>query len=174
MMIKEAAKNLFDKNQITQEDFNFINEHSEEFEKIAINWNDIINAAKPIAAGIGTGAAATFTAEELYNKLSRHAAINKSYEQMQEKMPVLKEYPQEQIKDYFDVIKTFSPKSASNPLVAAALVHKMLEFGGVDHKLVQDIAHIESATPPTGFLYEIAKSTAGGMTQPPKEQYRRN
>lgn len=70
--------------------------------------------------------------------------MHKSFEAMPSKVPQLMDKNPQEIRDYFDVIKMFSPKAASNPLVAGALVNKMMEFGGVDHKLVQDISSLES------------------------------
>lgn len=57
--------------------------------------------------------------------------------------PELAQYDQSKVKDYFDVVKLYSPQAARNPLVAGQLVNKMIQFGGVDHKLVQDIAGLE-------------------------------
>jgi len=50
------------------------------------------------------------------------------------------------VSDYFDVISTYSPSTAANPIVAGNLVGKMVQFGGVDHKLVQDLATIQKST----------------------------
>jgi hypothetical protein len=183
MLIKDAAKNLYDKKEITEEEYSELN-------KLAFNIPDeelgafiktIISKGKreatPISKflqnaqlgllGIGGGTGAVLGGEELYRHFKRQGDINNSFNTMQEKVPSLTEYPQDKIKDYFEVIKTFSPKSASNPLVAGALVHKMLEFGGVDHKLVQDLSRMEM--PQSGIFYELAKSSLGGLSKIPKD-----
>jgi len=82
--------------------------------------------------------------KQLLGPLAERAKTNISFNKLIEKNPILAEKDPGQIKDYFNVIETFSPKAASNPLVAGALVNKMMEFGGVDHKLVQDLAAIQS------------------------------
>ena len=82
---------------------------------------------------------------------------------MQEKVPQLAEKDQEKLKDYFGVIKTFSPKAASNPLVAGHLVNKMMEFGGVDHKLIQDLSSIESGLSRPSLTQSIAEAAAKSM-----------
>ena len=122
--------------------------------------------AKQIAAGGAVATGGVLAGVELDKYLKSKRDIENSYNTMNEKVPALTEYPQDKIKDYFEVIKTFSPRSASNPLVAGALVHKMLEFGGVDHKLVQDLARMEM--PQQSLVYEYAKSGLGGLAQPPK------
>ena len=61
------------------------------------------------------------------------------------KNPDLANYDADKIRDYMEVIKTYSPQAARNPLVAGALVKKMIDFGGVDHKLVQDLASLQSS-----------------------------
>ena len=186
MMIKEAAKNLYDRKEITEEEYNFLKENIEELEKkadvtIHIPGARVGEEAAKTTTGIvgrlfknlrgplplaGITAGGLFAGSELYKYLKQQSDISNSYKTMQEKVPSLTEYPQDRIKDYFEVVKTFSPKSASNPLVAGALVHKMLEFGGVDHKLVQDLSKMEISQP--GIMYELAKASIGGMAQPPK------
>lgn len=100
---------------------------------------------KGIGVGAGLlGAGAYITKETIIDPAVRASRIKKSLSSLIEKNPQLEEKDEEKIKDYFNIIKTFSPKSASNPLVAGALINKMMEFGGVDHKIVQDLASIES------------------------------
>ena len=69
---------------------------------------------------------------------------------MVKKVPSLKGTSKETLKDYFDVVKTYSPRAAANPIVAGHLVNKMVQFGGVDHKLVQDLTSINKNTQPSG------------------------
>jgi hypothetical protein len=172
MIAKEAAKSLYEKKEITSEEYNEIIKCADiidDLEKTAAGTlARLLPTLQGGAVGLGLGAGVAAVGSELYNKLKQQADIKKSYNLMSEKMPVLNEYPQDKIKDYFEVVKIFSPLSASNPLVAGALVHKMLEFGGVDHKLIQDISNIRS-NEPSGFLFEVAKSTVGGLSKIHKE-----
>jgi len=160
-LIKAAAQRLCDKNEISQEECDSIT-------KMAGPWAWFKNLAskggtKAMSVGkkvVGQGvakrtqgqlltlAAAGGTAmigkELVVDPIVESNKIKKSFAAMQKKVPQLAEKDQEQLKDYFDVVKTFSPKSAANPLVAGHLVNKMIEFGGVDHKLVQDISAIQA------------------------------
>jgi hypothetical protein len=102
----------------------------------------IKNWAVPALAVAGT----TGVIKETYVDPAIQAGqIEKSYRQLKSKTPQLKEVDSKTMKDYFKVVKDFSPKAAANPLVAGALVNKMVQFGGVDHKLVQDIVNIQSS-----------------------------
>jgi hypothetical protein len=186
MLIKEAVQSLYDKKQITEQEYKLLNDNLPELEKTAgvtihipgasISegaqasaphlMKSIWEIAKQIAAGGAVATGGVLAGVELDKYLKSKRDIENSYNAMNEKVPALTEYPQDKIKDYFEVIKTFSPRSASNPLVAGALVHKMLEFGGVDHKLVQDLARMEM--PQQSLAYEYAKSGLGGLAQPPK------
>ena len=129
--------------------------------------NKIFSAAKPVALGGATAIGSAAAGKELIDYFKQKSDIANSYNSLQDRMPMLSEYPEDKIRDYFEVVKTYSPKSAANPLVAGALVHKMLEFGGVDHKLVQDISKIEDQSP--SLFYEIAKANLGSMSKVPKD-----
>ena len=57
--------------------------------------------------------------------------------------PSLADEDPKMVNDYFNVVKAYSPAAARNPIVAGALVNKMIEFGGVDHNLVKGLVDIE-------------------------------
>ena len=84
--------------------------------------------------------------------------LTSAYSQILQTTPALVGEDQEKVRDYFGVVKTFAPNAAANPLVAGALVNKMVQFGGVDHKIIQDLVSIEGPT--RNVLYDIA-SKAG-------------
>ena len=158
MTIKTAADSLLSKNEISPEEHNALLN----IEKKA----GIADLLRSIKSGVGSkvkGAADTVfnissqnalraaagiatagvIGKEAYGVGKQKYDIGKSYKNIKEKTPSLENYGDDQIKDYFNVVKTFSPRAASNPLVAGALVNKMLEYGGVDHKLIQDLVNIE-------------------------------
>jgi len=164
----KAVESLYKKGEITEGQKDGLNE----FKKVAFifskgskltNMGDI---TKNLLQGLAVGALATTLGSEMYSGLKRRAAQKRAFKDMAEKVPAIKGYPEEEIADYFDVVKTFSPKSASNPLVAGALVNKMLQFGGVDHKLVQDLANIEG--PQQNIMSELTKSVAKSVATLPK------
>jgi len=168
--VKEAADSLLKKGEITQSEYKAL-ESSGSFEKNAGFAENFLKSKNLRVIGVGAGlaGAAGLAAKELiYDPIKTNIAIKKSFEMMSKKVPQLEEKDSEQIKDYFDVIKTFSPKAASNPLVAGALVNKMMEFGGVDHKLVQDIAAIESGLSRPSIVQSAAESAASGIVAIPK------
>ena len=98
-------------------------------------------AENPIGTAIA-GIAGVGALEAIARPISQEAKIILSRRKLDEYSPNLKDVPKKEIDDYFSVVKTFSPKAAANPVVAASLVNKMVQFGGVDHKLVQDLAKI--------------------------------
>ena len=100
-------------------------------------------------------------------KINQAIQSRTAYDTMLSKIPQLSEYPEQEVKDYYSVVKTFSPKAAANPLVAGTLVNKMLQFGGVDHKLVQDIASIEGDH--GDILADIVSKAGQTFVQFPKE-----
>jgi hypothetical protein len=149
MNIKEAADNLYSKKKISSEEYNTIlnmekngsikNSLKDFFTKpqVVKPWvRNTMTAAGSGLVGFGLGS-------ELAQESKQNKNINESLKMLKEKTPQLKQYDDDQIKDYFEVVRTFSPKSSSNPLVAGSLVNKMLEYGGVDHKLIQDISNIK-------------------------------
>jgi len=174
--IKTAADNMLSKGDITQDEHDILY-------KTAFNLKSVFSLGKKIPptkaivnkflvplALIGTGVAAT--KEIIIDPLIESNKINRSFAAMTEKVPQLAEQDQNQIKDYFNVIKTFSPKSASNPLVAGALVNKMMQFGGVDHKLVQDLSAIQAGLPAPRTAPTVVESVAKavGTSIVPKEK----
>lgn len=147
--MEKVAKKLLDENKISQDEYESVKGMTKEaFLGLLVGSKGTLTPmAKKIReiaqlgtlAGIGTliGSQAAGKAGSIIKSYS-------AYDKMMEKMPSLSEFPEDQVKDFYSVVKTFSPKAASNPLVAGALVNKMLQFGGVDHKLVQDIAGLEA------------------------------
>jgi hypothetical protein len=129
-------------------------------------FQTILETAKPIAFTAGAIGGAALVGKELAGNIGTQIGIGNSFNQMQEKVPQLQQYDKEDMKDYFNVVKTYSPKAASNPLVAGALVHKMMMMGGVDHKLVQDISQIETK-PRSGLVFDIAANTARSLAGMP-------
>jgi hypothetical protein len=95
-------------------------------------------AAIPTAVGLGLAAAGA----KGYDYLKQKIEVSRTQNQVLSD-PMFADKDQDQVKNYFDVVKDFAPTAASNPLVASALVNKMMNFGGVDHKLVQDLRNIE-------------------------------
>lgn len=168
--IKEAADSLFKKGSITKEE-------RDEIEKVAAMPDvlgtvkggstkgtlGLLGKVKPIATYVGGGILAASLLQQLLKPLAEKVKANISYNQLIDKNPVLAEKDPQLIKDYFGVINTFSPKAASNPLVAGALVNKMMEFGGVDHKLVQDIAAIQAGIESRDIIRDVAGAASKAL-----------
>jgi len=152
MTIKEAADSLYKKGSITQEECELIKEAA--FSDLAKGLKSV--KPRDILSGVAIAGISLAALKQLMSPLIDTVKAKQSYKLMAEKYPALKEKDPDQVKDYFNVIKTFSPKAATNPLVAGALVNKMIEFGGVDHKLVQDISSIQNAMPVMNALGDIS------------------
>lgn len=166
MTIKEAADKLYEKGVITEVECDSLKKEA--------GLGTFLKGIKPhIGTGIQTvaiGSLGLGALKEILSPLVMRAQAASSYKNLLSKVPSLEGKDPEQVKDYFKVIQTFSPKAATNPLVAGALVNKMMEFGGVDHKLVQDIAAIQAGTGKPGALDVMtgaaAKSAFGGGLPP--------
>lgn len=167
--VKEAADSLLSKGEITQEEYNLLEEKGAMGIKKEGNLSAFSAALKgslfPIAAIGATGVAIK---EAIIDPIRESRAIRQSFKLMNSKVPQLAEKDQGDVRDYFEVIKTFSPKAASNPLVAGALVNKMMEFGGVDHKLVQDIAAIQAGSSRPRIIDTAAQAAATSLSSVPK------
>ncbi len=166
--IKEAVDSLLSKGEISKEEYEAL-EKSGSFEKGAgakAIADAIRNIAFPIAA---VGATGLIGKELIYDPIKKSREIKSSFGSMTKKVPQLAEKNKNDIQDYFNVVKTFSPKAASNPLVAGALVNKMMEFGGVDHKLVQDISAIEQGLSRPSTVQTITEAAAKSVVGVPKE-----
>jgi len=171
--IKIAADSLLKKGNITREEHGELCKVAFKFKTLMDSLKtvgkklpdhaEIINILKPIAylGAIGIGGK-----ELIVDPLVEKNKINTSFKIMQKKIPQLAEADQEQMKDYFNVVKTFSPKAASNPLVAGALVNKMMQFGGVDHKLVQDLSAIQAGMPQPKVAPTVVESVSKAVATP--------
>jgi len=162
--IKTAADNMLTKGSITDV------EHGE-LCKVALKFKDITKGLETLGGkrqkiinllgGLALLGGGVYAGKEaVIDPLVQAVKINKSFKAMAQKVPQLADQDQKQMKDYFNVIKTFSPKAASNPLVAGALVNKMMQFGGVDHKLVQDISAIQAGLPQPRVAPTVVESVA--------------
>lgn len=96
--------------------------------------------AFPLAATAATGAVVK---ELAVDPFLQSRAEKQTLEQLKQVTPQLQDIDDQTIKDYFGVIQTFSPRTATNPLVSGALVNKMIQFEGVDSNLVKDLATIQ-------------------------------
>ena len=160
--IKEAADRLLKSGKITEQEYKTL---EPSFTKEAFNLGRFLKSIEGPARGAlyGTalaGLSASLVKENLIDPILKAQQLNNSYNQLAEKTPQLAEKDQDQVREYFDVIKSFSPKSAANPLVAGALVNKMMEFGGVDHRLVHDLVSIESGAAQPSLTQNLLDSAA--------------
>ena len=178
--IKEAADSLLSRNEITQDEYNLVKESGllEEkdltkeavgkFKKALVGLRKKFVPLKfgAVSAAL-TGAGIVAGKEMVYDPIKSKLEMSKSLKELPSKVPQLQEKDPEQIKEYFNVVKTFSPKAASNPLVAGALVNKMMEFGGVDHKLVQDISAIQTGLQRPSIVQAATESAAKSISAIP-------
>jgi hypothetical protein len=125
---------------------------------------ELTDTAKPFAMlAAATAIGGTALKDNVINPLAGKASIMKSKHDMMKLTPSLRDEDEKIVKNYFNVVKTFSPKAASNPLVAGALVNKMIQFGGVDHKLVQDLAKMQKDSGTRGDNLSSAMTSIHGL-----------
>jgi len=162
--LKEAADSLLQKNKITNEEYDsldiekngafpvrtFISQNMASFGK---GLNAASGKIQQAGAAAVTLATAGYLAKELIADPAIQAAkLNNSYNQLMAKTPQLQNQDPNTVRDYFNIVKTYSPAAASNPIVAGALVNKMIEFGGVDHKLIMDLMSMQEKVPSLGAM----------------------
>lgn len=61
------------------------------------------------------------------------------YQKMLESSPDLQGMPSMQVKNMYDVLHSFAPDIASQPVAAAGIVSNMAQYDTVDHKTIQDL-----------------------------------
>lgn len=162
MTVKEAADKLLEKGVISQDE-------CEHIKKAAIGQK-IKDIAYPTLATLGMAGLGYGLLKDILTPIVHKAQGAIAFKKMTEKVPSLAEKDPEQVKDYFNVVQTFSPKAATNPLVAGALVNKMMEFGGVDHKLVQDISSIQSGINQNTAMQAVQGAAAKSLYHEPGSQ----
>ena len=176
--VKQAIDSLLTKKEITEDEHKELEKTAFKILKILKKWPDysirvpkssakISEMFKRYVVAPAIGGAAIMAGKELVvDPLVEANRIKKSFEAMTEKVPQLAEQDQETLRDYFNVVKTYSPKAASNPLVAGSLVNKMIQFGGVDHKLVQDIGAIQAGVSPPKVVPTVLETAARTVASP--------
>lgn len=86
----------------------------------------------------------------------------RAFKEMESKVPSLEGIDRSKKKDYFKVISLYAPSLSRNPYVAGNLVNKFNEYGGPDHKIVQDIINMEKGIESKkGTLDKIISRAAG-------------
>ena len=172
--MRKIAEKLLSEKKISQDEFEsvkgmskeaFLGLLTENSGKIALGRGG--QAVKEVAQILGLTGLAGMIGAQLAGKAKEVVDSQTAYNTMMKKIPQLTEYPENEVKDFYGVVKTFSPRAASNPLVAGALVNKMLQFGGVDHKLVQDIANLEGEK--KDILSDLVSKAGQIFIQFPKE-----
>jgi hypothetical protein len=93
--------------------------------------------------------------EEIVDPIMQKRKEMESYNLLKTKTPQLQDVEDEKIKDLFGIIQTFSPRAATNPLVAGALINKMVQFEGVDSNLVKDLAQIQGDSGGSGLFGKL-------------------
>jgi len=185
--VKDVADSMLAKNTISQEEYDMIksaNIFTESAKRFGQYLHGKGKAFQDAASGTGqffkniaqdvlfpataVSAVGIIGKEAIVDPLIQKHKQKSAFETMKTKVPQLAGKSEKDLKDYFGVVKTFSPKAASNPLVAGALVNKMIEFGGVDHKLVQDLASIEAGLMRPTVMQSATESAAKSISKVPE------
>lgn len=96
----------------------------------------------PALAGVGILGLAN---ELIAAPIRERRQLANSYSLIRENNPALEGLSDDQLQKYFEVVETYSPETAKNPLAAGAVINKMYQFQGVDPKIIQDLASIHKS-----------------------------
>jgi hypothetical protein len=159
--MKDVVDSLLQKGKITQDQYDSLN-----LEKLAaVSANSLIAkfgrgiktfASEKLVPALGITSSAlvagALAKELVVDPVLNKLKTNESYQNLLAKTPQLADEDPERVRDYFNIVKEYSPHAAANPYVAGAIVNKMIQFGGVDHKLVEDMMSIQEKVPTIGAL----------------------
>lgn len=104
--------------------------------------------ALPLSAKFGIPASiAAYGGYKLHKHLSNATEINESYKNMLNIHPDLQKENPENVKQYFDYIKTYSPTVAKNPHAAGAMVKRFVHSDGMlmDNSVIKSLLEVEKA-----------------------------
>ncbi len=143
---------------------------SNQTEIAALTARDIFKGLNKLVFPIAATTAGGVALKELvYDPMKQKSDIEKSYSKILETTPALAGADQQKVRDYFDVVKSYSPHAAANPVVAGAIVNKIYQFGGVDHKLVQDLASLQETQNKEGIIPMLLGGAAKALSGSPKD-----
>lgn len=96
-----------------------------------------------ITALFGAGTALAEKGIEALNQMHLEGQMENTYSQMLEEFPQLKKSP-DSARRMFNVLKTFSPKMATNPVVAGSFVSQQVLRSVVEPEIVSRISSIQN------------------------------
>lgn len=101
--------------------------------------------------GMGVGAAAMvgagLTAISLIDKMTSKAPMvtDQQLDLVLKNRPNLQGLDREKLKEYYTIILRAAPTVSREPMVAGALLERIVNYGGVDHSLMKELAEAEIA-----------------------------
>jgi hypothetical protein len=130
--------------------------------KTQAGLSDMLSRAAMIGAvGLGLNAlvdAASAPVGSVKNQVGKAVG----YQKMLEGSPELQQMPSMQVKNMFDVLHSFAPDIASQPVAAAGIVSNMAQYDTVDHKTIQDLITMQKNYAET---HRGSRKEAPGLTQ---------
>lgn len=75
--------------------------------------------------------------------IQERTRAKKTYGEIFQKFPELKNLPQDQIQDAWNVLRTYSPSLTANPVAAGSFVKKMLEYEGIEPREIKELIQTE-------------------------------
>lgn len=101
---------------------------------------DFLRMSLPLLGITGTVAAG----KEVAEKVQQGRQIGKSFDRIMED-PEIQSAERGKPEELFNTLKQYAPSIAKDPLISASFVKGMLQFGTVDHSVVQDLMTSERA-----------------------------
>lgn len=104
---------------------------------------------KAVSMGIGAAAmvGAGITAASLIDRMTTKPVIvtDQQLDLVLKTKPNLQGLDREQLRKYYSIILRAAPTVSREPMVAGALLERIVNYGGVDHSLMKELAESEIA-----------------------------
>lgn len=107
--------------------------------------------ALPLLGAAGAGVAGTNEAINALGRAAQRRQIEKSYRQIFDEEPALRDLPEENVREHFNLMARYAPTLASDPMVAASWVSQAKQRGDT----LREIQML------TGLEQDVRKARAG-------------
>jgi hypothetical protein len=107
----------------------------------------------PFLAGIGIMGAA-----QLGKSFLPPGDIDKKLDRLIQLKPSLASVDRNLLSKYYKTINETAPEATSNPIVAASLLERIINYGGIDHTILKELADTEKSLKDKQFNSALAVS----------------
>lgn len=107
------------------------------------NWKEYLRLGTALAAANAVVSALIPVAARTGEKLIHGQRVRDTYPKMMDRFPDLKEYPEQDVKERFEVLDKYAPSLTENPLVAGTFIKNQLQYEGIDASALKDITQTQ-------------------------------